>query len=92
MNENTAALARERKSGRDIPGGAAERRKMEEKEGERGEREKEREGEGIAGRLVKWGPRVSEVTFRVRFRHAKRDPVVNSSTVDHRYFLPRKYL
>lgn len=85
MNENTAALARERKSGRDIPGGAAERRKMEEKEGEK-------EGEGIAGRLVKWGPRVSEVTFRVRFRHAKRDPVVNSSTVDHRYFLPRKYL
>ena len=45
MNENTAALARERKNGRDIPGGATERRKM-----------KEREGEGIAERLVKWGP------------------------------------
>lgn len=48
MNENTAALARERKSGRDIPGGAAERRKMEEKEGERGEREKEREKERVS--------------------------------------------
>jgi len=45
MNENTAALARERRSGRDIPGGAVERRKM------RGERRR-----GYAGRLVKWGP------------------------------------
>lgn len=45
MNENTAALARERKSGRDVSGGAG-----------RTEKEREGEGEGIAGRLVKWGP------------------------------------
>jgi len=89
MNENTAALARERRSGRDIPGGAAERRKMRERERERGERrEKERvlPDDWLSG--VHTGKRghISS-TFQT-----KRDPVVNSSTVDHRYFLPRKYL
>lgn len=48
MNENTAALARERKSGRNIPGGAAERRRMKEKERER-ETERVSPGDWLSG-------------------------------------------
>lgn len=44
MNESTVALARERKSGRDIPGGAAKRSETP---------PRKEEGEDIAGRLVK---------------------------------------